>query len=185
MIEIGKLYHFWKVLKEVDPFIYNGKGKGRKIRQYECLCTSCNKTILVIRSGKLGTKGKKACYACYAEKKRKYPDYISRTRREHFSQVKGQAKRRKISFNLDIKQTFDLLEKQGYKCSLSGMSIDIDSEDKTASIDRKNSSKGYIRSNIQWVHKDINVMKGSMDMDYFLSLCNKIIKINKINNGVK
>ena len=178
MIEIGKLYHSWKVLKEVERNIDNR-------RQYECLCTSCNKTILVIKGEDLGKDTRKACYSCYVLRIKKYPDHISKTRKTYFSKVKSAAKKRKISFNLDINHTFDLLEKQGYKCSLSGMSIDIDSEDKTASIDRKNSSKGYIRSNIQWVHKDINVMKGAMDMDYFLSLCNKIIKTNKINNGTK
>ena len=42
---------------------------------------------------------------------------------------------------------------------------------KTASVDRIDSSKGYIADNIQILHKDINVMKWDFTQDYFLHLC--------------
>ena len=33
------------------------------------------------------------------------------------------------------------------------------------------STKGYIVGNIQWVHKDINIMKNDLDLDSFIYYC--------------
>ena len=45
----------------------------------------------------------------------------------------------------------------------------------TASLDRIDSSKGYTKSNIQWVHKDINKMKSDFSMLRFLELCYAVL----------
>lgn len=45
----------------------------------------------------------------------------------------------------------------------------------TASIDRIDSSKGYTKDNIQWVHKNVNIMKMDQTMDQFLYICKKIV----------
>lgn len=51
-------------------------------------------------------------------------------------------------------------------CPLSGLPIIYprytDDEEATASLDRIDSSKGYIKGNVQWVHKDVNMMKNDM-----------------------
>jgi hypothetical protein len=44
----------------------------------------------------------------------------------------------------------------------------------TASIDRIDSSKGYILGNIQWVHKDVNFMKRTYSQEYFVKMCKLI-----------
>lgn len=36
------------------------------------------------------------------------------------------------------------------------------------SLDRINNDKGYVRDNVQWVHKDINFMKGKLTNETFL-----------------
>ena len=41
-------------------------------------------------------------------------------------------------------------------------------------------NKGYLKDNIQWVHKDVNILKRSLSMDRLLSLCKKIIDKNSI-----
>ena len=46
----------------------------------------------------------------------------------------------------------------------------------TASIDRKDSSLGYTKNNIQWVHKDVNRMKMNFKEKYFLKLCKLIAR---------
>mgnify|MGYP007044016634 CR=1 FL=1 len=46
----------------------------------------------------------------------------------------------------------------------------------TASLDRIDSSKGYIEGNVQWVHKDINWMKQDFNEEYFIFLCSEITK---------
>ena len=44
-----------------------------------------------------------------------------------------------------------------------------------ASLDRIDNNNGYIKNNVQWLHKDINRMKSNFNQDYFLTLCRKII----------
>ena len=36
------------------------------------------------------------------------------------------------------------------------------------------SSKGYIKDNVQWVHKDVNFMKQSLPQEKFIDYCRKI-----------
>lgn len=44
----------------------------------------------------------------------------------------------------------------------------------TASIDRIDNSKGYIVGNVQWVHKQVNFMKGTMKQKEFIKFCKLI-----------
>jgi len=99
----------------------------------------------------------------------------------YFSSVKrgasGSKGRKEIPFDVTIEFLADLLDnKQGGKCAISGLSISI--YDKTASLDRIDSSKGYLSSNVQWLHKDINMMKRHYNEDYFRYLC-KIVSQQK------
>ena len=54
------------------------------------------------------------------------------------------------------------------------------SKDKSwnASLDRIDSSKGYIEGNVQWVHQNINMMKNKFDNQYFIEMCKLITKNN-------
>jgi hypothetical protein len=45
---------------------------------------------------------------------------------------------------------------------------------RTASLDRVDSVTGYIPSNVQWVHKDINLMKNRFGQAYFRELCRRV-----------
>jgi hypothetical protein len=47
--------------------------------------------------------------------------------------------------------------------------------DNTASLDRIDSSLGYVRGNVQWLHKDVNWMKNTLDQDRFIELCKAIV----------
>ena len=43
-----------------------------------------------------------------------------------------------------------------------------------ASIDRVDSMKSYEEGNLQFVHKDVNIMKNKYDQDYFIEVCKLI-----------
>ena len=43
-----------------------------------------------------------------------------------------------------------------------------DNNNDSISLDRIDSSKGYEENNVQWVHKDINLMKNKYDNKYFI-----------------
>ena len=80
--------------------------------------------------------------------------------------------RKPMPFDLTIEYVGDLLEEQEYKCKLSG--LPISAKYKTASLDRIDSSQGYVVGNVQWLHKDVNMMKRHYNQDYFILLCKKI-----------
>jgi hypothetical protein len=44
----------------------------------------------------------------------------------------------------------------------------------TASLDRKNSSVGYVIGNVRWVHPVINMMKNHFSDETFISMCNRV-----------
>jgi hypothetical protein len=65
---------------------------------------------------------------------------------------------------------------QDRKCALTGLPLTINysrltGDPHTASLDRIDSSKGYVRGNIQWIHKDVNMMKRIYDQGYFIEMC--------------
>lgn len=82
----------------------------------------------------------------------------------YWSSLKHGAKLRNFEFDITIEYAWELFLKQNRKCSLSGVDIIFTRNIKhgqTASLDRVDSTKGYIESNIVWVHKDVNILKSN------------------------
>jgi hypothetical protein len=99
---------------------------------------------------------------------------------QYWNSLKTNAKRRKIKFSILIKDAWKLYLTQNKKCALSDIPLSFSENKKekskaTASLDRIDSSKGYILGNVQWVHKDINFMKMDLPEEYFIEICNKIV----------
>ena len=74
------------------------------------------------------------------------------------------------------------MEQQG-KCALTGMVLRMrgrkseeQKERGTASLDRIDSTKGYVRGNVQWVHKDVNLMKNEFSEGYLLKMCRLVVR---------
>jgi hypothetical protein len=101
-----------------------------------------------------------------------------------FTKIKRSAKKRNIPFDITIEDVWDVYSAQQKKCKYTGIQlsfpITIDKkQDGTASLDRIDSSKGYVRDNIQWVHKDINLMKWRFSHSQFIKYCEMVIQNNK------
>jgi hypothetical protein len=91
--------------------------------------------------------------------------------------IKRNAKVRNIPFLITDQEIWNLFIKQKGICALSGLPIEINVRGKnTASLDRIDSLKGYTLDNVQWVHKDINLMKMDFSQDRFIELCKKVIQ---------
>lgn len=88
--------------------------------------------------------------------------------------IKTNANKRKINFDISIEYAWNLYQKQNGKCNLSNVEMSLSNSNHTASLDRIDSSLGYIEGNVQWVHKDVNLMKNVLKQDYFIELCSKI-----------
>lgn len=145
-----------------------------------CKC-DCGNTIEIIKS-KLGIK--KSC-GCLQEKSGKnHPNYkgCGDLSLRRFGQFKNGAEKRDLDFNLTIEFLWNLFLKQDKKCAITNLDIELGKtklEHSTASLDRIDSSRAYTEDNVQWVHKDVNIMKSNYSIEYFLFLCEKAINNKK------
>lgn len=104
---------------------------------------------------------------------------------KYFNRIRRSAIKRDIFFDVSIEYFDNLLINQNFKCLLTGKDIKFSHSKKdnytaTASIDRINSKLGYVEGNLQWVHKDINLMKNHFDLKYFIDTCHIISEKYKI-----
>ena len=96
---------------------------------------------------------------------------------------------------------WNLMIEQNHKCALSGLDIwlskgknipmqtnqrNLDYSGWNASLDRIDSNIGYVQGNLQWVHRNINIMKNSYSQEYFIKLCKLVTNKNNKNefNGI-
>lgn len=102
----------------------------------------------------------------------------------HWNDIKYSAKQRNLKFDISIEYVWELFIKQGRKCSLTGVPLCFNSRcwiyDGTASLDRIDSSKGYIEGNVQWIHKNINMMKQQYSTELFFDWCKKVVIHNNL-----
>ena len=84
---------------------------------------------------------------------------------------------KKRTGTITIEDCYNVWVSQEGKCALSGVALSWGEEaDGTfhISIDRIDSSKEYELSNIQLVHKDVNLMKNHFPQEYFIETCRRI-----------
>lgn len=80
--------------------------------------------------------------------------------------------RKKKSCNITKKYLEKILEKQDFKCALTGRRFSDDLSD--ASLDRIDSNKGYIYGNVQLVLAKVNIMKNDMPQEDFIKACGEV-----------
>lgn len=101
-----------------------------------------------------------------------------------FNYLKNAAYQRGVEFSVSIEYLWSIFENQKSLCALSGVMINLPQNAKenlqgirfSASLDRIDSSKGYIEGNVQWVHKDINWMKLDFTQEEFIQACKNVAK---------
>lgn len=88
---------------------------------------------------------------------------------------------RNIVVGITIRQAWNLFVRQERRCALSGLPLTFGPRWSaiTASIDRIDSRKNYVRSNIQWVHKTINQMKWEFPEEHFIEVCQLVAAFNR------
>lgn len=93
----------------------------------------------------------------------------------YFNRTRHGAVSRGYNFDVTIDEVWQLYLDQDKKCALTGWDINFSPASKinqqTASLDRIDSSQGYELGNIQWLHKDVNMIKNKYDNNYFIRLC--------------
>jgi len=141
---------------------------------FECECKHCGNKHQ--RTAQAVQKQYSSCPKCPGM----YQDYEEITKRMWKSYISG-AKTRGLDFTITQEYVWDVFIKQDKKCALSGVPLVFGKDkEKTASLDRIDSSIGYIEGNVQWVHKTINKMKNALGHDEFVNWC--VIIGNKAKN---
>lgn len=142
--------------------------RGKYYYYYKCRCGQTG----TIR--KCAIKERKRCKKCRDKEfyKGLCPKYYYRTR--------GRAILLKRDFSISPEYIMTIFCNQNGKCALTGIDLILPNSENgtkcTASLDRIDSSKGYIEGNVQWVHKKVNIMKRDMSDEEFIEICNKVSK---------
>lgn len=96
-----------------------------------------------------------------------------------YTTIKHSASAKNLEFNVSIEYLWKLFLKQERKCTFTGEEIKFNKtfkgkKEKTASLDRVDSSIGYVEGNLQWVHRDVNKLKKNFTDERFIEICKKV-----------
>ena len=165
---INQRFGFLKIIE-----YYGLDEKNRHLWTCECVCGK-----IVIKLGKYLKEGDTTSCGC----KGKGPN--GDVPRYFYSGIKARAITiGKKQWNISYEYVCDLWKKQNGKCALTGRSLQFSKNKKefelyrttNASLDRINSDLQYEENNVQWVHKDVNRLKGELDNEEFYELCQEAI----------
>jgi hypothetical protein len=165
------------LLTLVEPV---GKLKNGTIT-WKCMCDCGSETIVPSSRIKIGKVKSCGCLNKISGSKRwNWKGYcgISGSR---FCEIRLRAKKKKWDFNLTPKFLWELFQQQNKRCAITNEIIDLNID---GSLDRIDSSKGYVKNNVWWVKKDINKMKLDFPLNLFIELCEKVVANKEnIRNG--
>lgn len=178
---IGQKFNMLKVLS-----IYRIKVKSKRDKIIaKCLCDCGKEKDILASSIKAKRTGSCGCDKSRYEKTRGknsslYKGYGGISGKL-WGTIKRRAEKRDYKIDISIKYVWELYQKQKGKCALSDVPIifgiaNHKNSCTTASLDRIDNTKGYIKNNVQWVHKSINIMKNVLPNNIFIGLCSQVDK---------
>jgi len=172
---------------------------GRKLGS--CICKNCgkefekplseiNRNIKLNRPnfctrscvGKTNIKnfGDKSFNISNCNKIKRYGDWYTLFK-YHYRTIASRCRSKDIELDITIDDLKNQWELQNGICEFTGVKLILSSYSKiskdpiyTASLDRIDSSKGYVKNNIRWVSRAINWMKNNMTDDQAWELCHLI-----------
>jgi hypothetical protein len=167
----GQVLDSWTVLR------YHGYNEKRHQSLWLCQC-ECG-ALATVASYSIRSGDSKNCKRCSGKKFK--PAHIIDPVFEH---VKRDATKRGLPFEISKQYAYGVLQKQKERCALTGIPLHISEHftnrrSSTASLDRIDSSKGYVPGNIQWLHKEINQLKWKFPQTKFIELCKIVAEYNQ------
>lgn len=174
-IELGEqCCKMCQLKKPLNEFYTNGTYHDGTII-YRTRCKLCVNLVLAKQSAQK--------YKTKAEK-------LSASAKNYIAALHNRSSKRKLhlGFNIDCEYLNDLYQKQNGQCAISGVLMTYQAGQgrvKTnISLDRIDSSKGYIKGNVHLVCDLINTMKSNISLDEFYKWCALVIgkKDEKIQN---
>ena len=151
---------------------------------WECSC-DCGNTTTVI-TAKLQNNTTKSCGCLLKRQGKNNPRYsgVGSITGSYVNNISMAAKHAGKEWNVSKEYLSNLYETQNHACVLSGLQIGFGDSRRmyiktTASLDRIDNSKGYIEGNLQWLHKEINKMRGKLPISEFIGFCKTITEHQK------
>lgn len=151
----------------------------RKTRRPIWLCQcDCGGTVEVL--GKYLARGDTKSCGCFSIGNAHNRDSVGEITRSFWTPIVKQARRRGIPFEISREFAWNLYLRQYRRCALTGEPISFSTNirdqrgKQTASLDRTDNALGYIETNVQWVHKRVNIMKNTMSNSELLEWCAKV-----------
>lgn len=97
----------------------------------------------------------------------------------HYRTIYHSAQAKGFEFDVTREYLWELFLAQERRCVFTGWELSFtssynDKASRTASLDRIDSSRGYVEGNVQWVHRDVNKLKKNMTDKRFLELCHAV-----------
>lgn len=198
-VDIGKKYGKLEVIR----FLH--RDRNRK-KMWECKC-ECG-GICSVRSNDLICGKQKSC-GCElkksAKKNMKLANDAMRNYSKKFKEIdlslgigdigrkeldyfKNNAVSRGLKYALSDEFLWELYLGQDKKCNLSGLNIWFENKyrkiPRTASLDRIDNSVGYVVGNVQWLHKDVNMLKFRWSQKDLLILCKLIYEHSDLKDKI-
>ena len=153
--------------------------KIKKRLYWFCLCDCGNEITTLASSLNRGFTRSCGCIKREVVSRRNIAGYkgIEELTGSYLSSVIRNAKIRNIEHNITKEYLWDLFLKQDKKCALSGVLLTFGNKglpNTTASLDRIDSSIGYIEGNVQWTHKNVNRAKMELSNKDFIEMCKQV-----------
>jgi len=167
-----------KQFEKETRYVKSAEKKGRRL--YCSLSCHAKHT----REEKLGDwvhseENKKMVRSLAGNKKDEYSPFRTllkscRTRTNKGGQPKGH-------FDLDLAHLKELWEKQNGKCAITKVDLKLESsynKNYQASLDRIDSSKGYVKNNVRYISVSANWLKNNLDdthVNEFIQICRMVV----------
>jgi len=169
---IGREFGKWTIVGDAPS-------DNRKRKHFEVRC-SCG-TRRIVDANSLKLKLSKGCNQCKYRTGDQHHNWCGykEISGSMWLQIVNGAKQRNLVLDVTIEYIYDLYLKQDKKCQLTGLPITFCAKgygETTASLDRIDSSKGYVIGNVQWLHKKVNCLKQDISEDEFIALCKLVVE---------
>lgn len=167
VLNIGDKHKHWTV---IDGPVYK-----KNTAYYKVKC-DCGKEFYKIPIKIISTTDCFQCLDC-SHKENGYKATIENGRIKDFTKslygkFKRSAESRNIQFLVTIEYLSNLFDQQNCCCAITGDKINKIAD---ASLDRIDSSKGYVEGNVQWVTIQANLSKHVMTMEELYDFCRKVL----------
>lgn len=146
-------------------------------------CQSCGEMqyYVKLKGLKAAIKNNTLCRCCNLKKGKAHKGFYREIPYTWFNEKKRKSTSKEREWSITIEYIWDVYLRQDRKCALSGLPLDFDkdTDNGMVSIDRIDNNKGYVKRNVQLLHKDVNFAKWTFGQKYFINLCKQVSEYKK------